>query len=78
MAREPLHEQVSRTDAIRAVFDDYEKDEKVKDVLDGILRFFDWCSHVRNSIIRAQQYPALFGSTSEPYKFLTLADHPFD
>jgi hypothetical protein len=59
-----LNEQ-QRLAAIRAVFDEYERSEKVRDVLESSLKFFDWCANVRNSILHAQHYPLLFGSSDD-------------
>ena len=59
-----LNEQ-SRLAAIRAVFDEYERNEKVREVAESSLKFFDWCSNVRNSILHAHHYPLLSGSSDE-------------
>ena len=45
-----LNEQ-SRLAAIRAVFDEYERNEKVREVAESSLKFFDWCSNVRNGAV---------------------------
>ena len=40
-----------RLAAIQNVFEEFERSDKVKAVLDSNLKFFDWYSQVRNSIL---------------------------
>jgi hypothetical protein len=37
----------------------------VREVAESSLKFFDWCSNVRNSILHAHHYPLLSGSSDE-------------
>jgi len=47
------------------VFEEFERSDKVKAVLDSNLKFFDWYSQVRNSILHAQHYPAALSADDD-------------
>jgi hypothetical protein len=50
-----------RIEAIRLMFGTYEKSDAVKTAVNNILGYFQWCRHVRNQILHAEQYPPSFG-----------------
>jgi hypothetical protein len=43
------------------VFHEYEKDSVVKDVVDNLLEYFQWCRETRNQLLHMEHYPSLFG-----------------
>jgi len=51
-----------RLAAVKAVFAEYEKDANVISLVENLVTYFEWCWDVRNKIIHAEQYPALFSS----------------
>ena len=50
-----------RTEAIRKVFDTYEKNDAVKTAIKNVLDYFLWCKNARDQILHAERYPASFG-----------------
>jgi len=48
-------------DAIRQVFLGYERSKKVLAVLESNLKYFDWCWHVRNSVLHSYRHQSLIG-----------------
>jgi hypothetical protein len=56
-----LNEQL-RLDALKQVFEAYEKNTKVKAVLGSIIEYFNWCAHIRNHILHSRFYAPFFVS----------------
>jgi hypothetical protein len=48
-----------RTEAIKYVFQTLEKNKKIKETIDNLLKYFRWCWSVRNLILHAETYPTL-------------------
>jgi hypothetical protein len=47
--------------AIKAIFDRYEEDNLIKELIENLLRHFQWCRNTRNQLLHAELYPAGFG-----------------
>ena len=50
-----------RLEAIEKVFVHCEKDPNVVALVKNLIKYFDWCSDVRNKLAHAESYPAAFG-----------------
>jgi hypothetical protein len=50
----------TRLKALKTVFEEYEKDEKIKKLLGELLNYFSWCWDVRNKLLHAVHAPGLF------------------
>lgn len=37
----------------------------MKAAIENLLKYFQWCKHTRDQILRADQYPAMFGGKPE-------------
>ncbi len=48
-----------RPDAVKQVFDTFEKNAKVKDRVENLLKYFRWCWQVRNVVLHGEAYPTL-------------------
>jgi hypothetical protein len=55
----------NRIKAVGDVFAKYERDDDVKAAIENLLKYFQWCKHTRDQILRAEQYPAMFGGKPE-------------
>jgi hypothetical protein len=50
-----------RISVLKDVFEEYEKDEKVKQRVANLAEYFYWCKNCRDELMHAEQYPPLFG-----------------
>jgi len=50
-----------RLTAIKTIFAEYEKDQAVVALVLNLIKYFDWCWDVRNKLVHAEHYPAMFG-----------------
>ena len=51
-----------RIEATRSIFEEYEKDKKVRELMDNLLDYFKWCRDCRNQLLHAEQYPTSIGA----------------
>jgi hypothetical protein len=54
-----------RIEAIRALFNTYEKNPMAKAYVENLLDYFQWCRNCRNQILHAEPYPAMFGGNPD-------------
>ena len=50
-----------RIEAIRMIFEEYEKDKAVVALMENLLDYFRWCRDCRNQLLHAERYPPSFG-----------------
>lgn len=56
-----------RLKAVKSMFNKYEKDERVRAVIESLVDYFQWCWEVRNALLHSQLYPALFAKKDKLY-----------
>ncbi len=47
--------------ALKALFDKYERNTRIKDLVYNLIAYFEWCQHCRNSLLHAELYPPALG-----------------
>lgn len=61
------HNEQNRLVALKAVFTEYEKDPAVIVLIDNLIEYFEWCWDIRNKLVHAEPYPAMFGKVGKWY-----------
>ena len=56
-----------RLNAVKFVFDRYEADDAVKNVIRNLIDYFNWCHQARNMLLHAEHYPPLFGEQEDVF-----------
>jgi len=54
-----------RIEAVRSVFKKYEKNPLVKNLVENLLEYFQWCRNCRNQILHAERYPPALGGDKD-------------
>jgi hypothetical protein len=57
--------QNRRLSAIRSIFKQYEKEQRVIDQVTSTISYFEWCAATRNTLLHSEQYPAMFDSEKD-------------
>jgi hypothetical protein len=54
-----------RISALKTVFEEYEKEVAVLEVVQNLAEYFYWCKNCRDQLLHAEQYPPLFGGAPD-------------
>jgi hypothetical protein len=54
-----------RISALKTIFEEYEKDSAVLNVVQNLSEYFYWCKNCRDQLLHAEQYPPLFGGAPD-------------
>jgi hypothetical protein len=54
-----------RISALKAVFEEWEKEPALLEVVHNLAEYFYWCKNCRDQLLHAEQYPPLFGGTPD-------------
>ena len=51
--------------ALKTIFLSYESDPQMIELVENMIKYFQWCRDSRNQLVHAEHYPAMFGGDSD-------------